>query len=195
MPALIATTHSAVITWLGFVPHRDAAEIVTESLSEMPLGWGGYAPDCHSGETRPSCSRVTTQHSRGTEIRNARQLSIISAADLAHIAATLGLDHIHPAWMGASVVLDGIPDFTHVPPSSRLQAPDGTTLTVDMLNQPCQFPAKTIEVAHPGHGKGFKSAAEGRRGVTAWVERPGTLRLGDRVTLHIPGQRQWAANA
>jgi len=78
-----------------------------------------------------------------------------------------------------------------VPPSSRLSAPDGTTLTIDMLNQPCQFPARTIAHNRPGQGKGFKAAARGRRGVTAWVERPGTLRLGDRLTLHIPGQRPW----
>ncbi|WP_102110164.1 MOSC domain-containing protein [Oceaniglobus roseus] len=191
MPALIATTHSATITWLGAVPHRDAPELVTEALTEMPLGWGGYAGDIHSGETRPSCSRVTTQYPRDTEIRNTRQLSLVSAGELAQIAAALDLDAVDPAWMGASVVLEGIPDFTHLPPSARLQGPDGTTLTVDMLNQPCQFPAKTIEQARPGHGKAFKAAAKGLRGVTAWVERPGTLRLGDRMTLHIPGQRAW----
>ena len=36
---------------------------------------------------------------------------------------------------------------------------------------PCQEPAVTIEKARPGEGKGFKRAAEGKRGVTAWVER------------------------
>ncbi len=192
MPALIATAHSATVTWLGYVPHRDAAAIETRPLDQMPLSWGGYQDDCHSGVTRPSCSRVTTQHARNTEIRNVRQLSIVSAAELAMIAADLDLEHIDPRWMGASLVLDGIADFTHVPPGSRLQAPDGTTLTVDMQNMPCQFPARTIDLAHPGQGKGFKAAAEGRRGVTAWVERPGTLRLGDRITLHIPAQRPWS---
>ncbi|MFM7445122.1 MAG: sulfurase, partial [Tabrizicola sp.] len=37
----------------------------------------------------------------------------------------------------------------------------------------------------------FKTAAHGKRGITAWVERPGTLRLGDMLRLHIPAQRGW----
>mgnify|MGYP001491102775 CR=1 FL=1 len=92
---------------------------------------------------------------------------------------------------GASLVLEGIPDFTHLPPSSRLQGPDGVTLVVDMENLPCQEPAVTIEKARPGLGKGFKPAAEGKRGVTAWVEREGTLRLGDEMRLFVPAQRGW----
>jgi MOSC domain-containing protein YiiM len=88
-------------------------------------------------------------------------------------------------------VLEGIPDLTHLPPSSRLQGPDGVTLVVDMENLPCQEPAVTIDKALPGQGKGFKTAAQGKRGVTAWVEREGTLRLGDEVRLHIPAQRAW----
>lgn len=191
MPALAKTEITGVITWLGAVPHRDAAEIVTDVLPEMPLSFAGYEGDCHSGLTRPSCSRVITQHPRNTEIKNSRQLSLVSAEELAEIAAELGLDDIDPAWLGASIVFSGIPDFSHLPPSARLQTQDGVTLTVDMQNRPCQFPAITIEKARPGHGKMFKPASQNRRGVTAWVERPGVLRIGDIVTLHVPDQRAW----
>lgn len=192
MPALKPTDHFGTITWLGYVPHRDVPTLETIPLTEMPLTQAGYAGDCHSGETRPSCSRVKSQHPKGTEIRNARQLSIVSAEELAVIAATLGLDAIDPAWVGASIVVSGFPDFSHVPPSSRLQAENGTTVTVDMQNRPCQFPAMTIEQAEPGKGKAFKAAAEGLRGVTAWVERDGVLRCGDVLRLHLPDQRAWA---
>jgi hypothetical protein len=192
MPALIPTAFEGRVTWLGSVPHRERAEIETARLEEMPLGFGGYSADCHAGETRPSCSRVTGQYPRGTTIRNVRQVSLVSAEELAEIAAALGLDRVEPAWVGASVVVEGIPDFSHVPPSSRLQGPDGATLTVDMQNRPCRFPAKTIETARPGRGKRFKEVAGGRRGVTAWVERPGVLRLGDVLRLHVPDQRPWA---
>ncbi len=191
MPALVPTDHHATVTWLGRVPHRDAPEIVTEALAEMRLGFAGLAGEVQGGLTRPSCSRVTAQYPRGTEIRNTRQLSIMGAEEIEAIAAALGLGALDPAWLGASVVLRGIPDFTHLPPSSRLQAEGGATLTVDMLNQPCQFPARTIEAAMPGHGKRFKAAAAGRRGVTAWVEREGVLRLGQQVRLHVPAQRGW----
>ena len=55
-------------------------------------------------------------------------------------------------------------------------------------------PRVTIEKARPGQGKGFKPAAQGKRGVTAWVEREGVLRLGDEVKLLVPTQRAWAGN-
>lgn len=193
MPALVPTTFSGTITYLGRVPHRDQPEIEAVPLDEMALTFAGLVGEVHAGLTRPSCSRVVSQYPRGTEIRNVRQLSIVSAEELAQIAAALDLDHIDPAWLGASVVISGLPDFSHIPPSSRLQFASGTTLTVDMQNRPCQFPAKTIEKAKPGHGTRFKTVAKGKRGVTAWVEREGTLRLNETVTLHVPDQRAWMA--
>lgn len=191
MPALIPTDHFGTITWLGVIQHRDKPELESDPLTEMPLTFEGYAGDCHSGLTRPSCSRVTSQYPKGTEIRNTRQVSIVSAEELAQIAATLGLDAIDPAWVGASVVVSGLPDFSHLPPSARLQADNGTTLVVDMQNRPCLFPAKTIEAFRSGFGKGFKAAANGKRGVTTWVEREGILKIGQTLRLHIPDQRPW----
>jgi hypothetical protein len=90
------------------------------------------------------------------------------------------------------MVIEGIPDFSHVPPSSRLQGPDGATLVVDMQNRPCHLPARSIESVSPGMGKLFKPAAEGKRGVTVWVQREGRIAVGDRLRLHIPDQRGWA---
>ncbi len=191
MPALIPTDHTGRIIWLGSVPDRDTSEISTIPLSEMQLTFAGLANEIHAGLTRESCSRVALQYSQGTEIRNTRQVSIVSAEELQEIAAELGLDTLEPRWLGASIVVQGIPDFSHIPPSSRLQAENGTTLTVDMQNRPCQYPAMTIEAEQPGHGKKFKPAAKGRRGITAWVEREGLLSVGDMLRLHIPDQRGW----
>lgn len=194
MPALIPTDYAATITWLGRVPHRDDTNhIVGEPVQSMALSFAGMEGEHHAGLTRPSCARVTSQHPKGTEIRNVRQLSVVSKAELDQIAQTIGLPALDPVWLGASLVLDGIPDFSHIPPSARLQSKNGTTLVVDMLNRPCQYPARTIETAHPGHGTSFKAAAKGLRGVTAWVEREGTLHLGDTLRLHIPEQRAWQA--
>ena len=103
----------------------------------------------------------------------------------------IGLGELDPALLGANIVVSGLPDFSHVPPSSRLQGPDGTAFVVDMENQPCNLPARVIETAHSGHGKAFLKAAKGLRGVTAWVECEGVLRLKDRLSLHIPDQPVW----
>ncbi|MCC1493911.1 MOSC domain-containing protein [Cognatishimia sp. F0-27] len=193
MPALKKTPFGAEVTWLGRVDPRD--KLCSTALQSLVLDWDGPVGAKHSGRTRPSCSRVTAQHAKGTEIANTRQLSLISAEDLAQIAAAIGLEALDPALLGASVVLEGLEDFTFLPPSSRLQGPDGLTLVVDMENRPCVLPGREIDARHPGHGAAFKAAARHRRGVTAWVERPGTLRLGDRVTLHVPDQRAWRGGA
>lgn len=192
MPALIPTDHTARVVWLGYQPVPVEKLVITSvPLEVMPLTFAGYAAEVHAGVTRPSCSRVLKQYPRNTEIRNVRQLCVVSAEEMAEVARDMGLSAMDYAWVGASLVLEGIPDLTHLPPSSRLQGPDGVTLVVDMENLPCQEPAVTIEKALPGQGKGFKRAAEGKRGVTAWVEREGTLQLGDEVRLHIPAQRGW----
>jgi len=190
MPALAPTEFVGRITWIGHVADRKAA-LRSEALDEAVLSFAGITGEAHGGLTRPSCSRVLSQHPRGTEIRNVRQLSIISVEELAEIAAIMGVEALHPRLVGASLAVEGIPDFTRIPPSSRLQAPDGATLVVDMENQPCHLPAKPIDDEGPGNGRAFKMAAQGRRGVTAWVEREGHLKLGDPLRLHIPSQPGW----
>lgn len=191
MPALIPTNYSAKIVWLGCVADS-GRDLRSVAMDTMPVTFAGAEGEFHGGRTRASCSRVLAQHPRGTEIANTRQFSIVSVEELALIAHEIGVEEIDPAWLGASIVIEGIADFTHVPPSSRLQNGDGTTLVVDMENRPCVLPARVIERERPGHGTAFKGAAKGRRGVCAWVEREGELRVGDTLVLHVPDQPAWA---
>lgn len=190
MPALIPTDYEGVITWLGIV-RADLGVLPSAAEAEVFASFAGVAGELHAGLTRASCSRVTGQYKRDTEIRNVRQFSVLSAEEMALIAEAMGLAALDPGLLGASLVISGIPDFSHLPPSSRLQAVGGATLVVDMENRPCTLPARGIEVLHPGFGKKFKPAALNRRGVTAWVEREGVLRLGAKVRLHVPDQRAW----
>lgn len=191
MPALAPTEFYGTIKWLGTVPaEKDSIRAIR--LEELELTFEGIPGERHSGLTRPSCSRVLSQYPvRGTEIANARQITILSEEELALIARDCGMEALDPIYVGASIVIEGIEDFSHVPPSSRLQADNGTSLVVDMQNRPCVLPARELEADFPGYGKAFKTAATGRRGVTGWVERPGKLRIGDRLRLHVPDQRQW----
>lgn len=191
MPALLPTRYTGTIIWLGRV--RDSgSSLRSEALDTANLSFAGIADECHGGLTRPACVRTKAQYPEGTEIRNVRQLSVLSAEELAAIAADMGLQAIDPSWVGASLVISGISNFTHVPPSSRLQMPSGASIAIDMENRPCVLPGREIEKDHAGFGAAFKPAAKGRRGVTAWVEREGPVALGDTVTLHVPDQPVWA---
>lgn len=191
MPALVPTDFVATICWLGINADRGAA-LQSAASRELRLTFAGPEGESHAGLTRPSDSRVVAQYPKGTEIRNVRQLSILSEEEIAAIAGEMGLSALDPAWFGATMVLRGIPDFTLVPPSSRLQDEEsGATLTLDMENRPCHLVSREIEAAHPGYGKTFRPAAERRRGVTAWVEREGVVRVGARLRLHVPDQPAW----
>ena len=190
MPTLKQTGHTGVVEWLG-VAAAEQESLCSGALESVDLNFDGIAGARHQGENRGSCVRVANLYPEGTAIRNVRQLSILSGEELDAIAAEIGVEALDPGLIGASIILRGIPDFTHLPPSARLQGPDGVTLTVDMENRPCVYPGREIEARHHGHGKGFLAAAKGRRGVTAWVERPGTLSVGDAMTLFVPDQRGW----
>lgn len=190
MQALIPTEFYGKVTWLGCVQDNEV-RISSDPLQSFHAGFAGYSGEAHSGLTRQSCIRVAEQYEENTEIHNTRQFSILSAEELDLIAAEIGLDAFDPGWVGASIIIKGIPDFTLIPPCSRLQFNKGTTLTVDMENHPCLWPGKEIEKEHPGKGKLFKPAANRRRGVTAWVEREGDINIGDSVRLHIPSQPAW----
>lgn len=188
MPILSKTDLGGTIVWLGRVADRNVS-LQSDPAEELSLTFEGVEGEHHAGHTRLSCARVTTQYTKGTEIRNTRQISIVSEEEVAATAEILGIPQIDPQWIGATIVVRGLPDFSLVPPSSRLVFDEGASLTVDMENAPCIFPAREIDVHHPGVGKHYKTAARNRRGVTAWVERPGTLALGARFDLHVPPQR------
>jgi len=168
---------------------RDSS-LESGSVEAVSATWDGFEGEAHGGATRPSCIRVIKQYpSKGTEIRNTRQISILSVEELEEIARRLDVPHVNPEWVGANMVVEGLPDFTQVPPSSRLIFENGTGLVVDIENGPCKFPAQIIESHYPGHGLDFPKVARGLRGIVGWVERPGEISLGDTCRLHIPPQR------
>ena len=178
------------IIWIGVVRNRDRS-ICSESVDSVRLGFSGISGDAHFGSTRPACGRFGQLYRRGEKVRNVRQLSITSSEDLAAIAHAMGLDQLQPELLGSNLVVSGIPDFSLVPPSSRLQCESGATLVVDQNNRPCKLPGREISERQTAS---FVAAASHRRGVTAWVERPGVVSVGDRLRLLTPETpRQWPA--
>jgi len=170
-------------------PDRETG-LMSGHRGRVTLTYAGFEGEAHGGLTRPACSRVKAQYPRDTEIRNTRQVTILSEEELAETGAAMGLpEPVRPEWIGANLVLSGIPLLSQLQPSSRLIFEGGASLTVDMENAPCRFPGEVIDGFHPGLGKLFPKAAYGRRGVTAWAEREGEIALGERCRLHIPPQR------
>ena len=191
MPILKTTAYTARITFLGrMIGTYDLLH--SEPCASLQASFAGIEGEAHEGIAVPSCTRMTPLYRKGTDIANTRQVSILSAKELAQIAAKMGLESLSPSLLGDTMVVEGIPDFSHIPPGSRLQGTSGATLVVNLNNRPCTIPSRAIEAQHPGFGKAFTAAAKDRRGVVAWVEREGSFALGDTLSLHIPDQRVWA---
>ena len=191
MAILRPTAFHGRVAYLGVVLDRETT-LRSEPRETLNLTYDGADEECHGGRTRPACSRVKLQYARNTEIANARQLSMLSVEDLSAIARDMDIDGIEPEWTGANIVFEGIPDFTLIPPSSRLIFESGASVVSDMENGPCKFVGQEVEKQWPGKGLSFPAKARNRRGVCGWVERPGRIEIGMTARLHIPPQRIWS---
>lgn len=188
MPILTELPIRGSVVFLGVVRDRDVT-LESDRLTRVSADYNGLGGEWHGGLTRPSCSRVNNQYARGTEIRNTRQATILSVEELAATAAEMDIPEIKPEWIGANIVLKGVPDLTMISPNTRLMFEGGACLTVDLENGPCRFAAEVIARHHPGKGMSFVKHARQRRGVTAWVEKTGEIRVGEEVRVFLPPQR------
>jgi MOSC domain-containing protein YiiM len=165
-----------------------ADEMESETVAEAQVSFAGFEGDRHTGLTMRSGGR-TPHYPRGTEIRNSRQVSIVSLEELITIAAELNLPRLQPGWLGANLCLSGIPLLTRLPAGTRLFFAQGVTLVVEGENKPCTTAGKTIQAQFPGVNglaERFPKAGIGLRGLVAWVEKPGIIRPGDHFTAQIP---------
>jgi hypothetical protein len=185
---LTKATFAAKVTKLLLSGNRDTT-LEKSEVGEIELRFDGIVGDFHAGLTRKSDSRTLKQYPRNTEIRNVRQLTMVSEEELADIAAAMGIAEAKAEWLGANLVTSGIPDLTLLTPSTRLQFPSGATLVVDMENLPCRQVADVILQHRPDVKVGFVKGAWNKRGLTAWVEREGSINTGDDIVTWIPQQR------
>jgi hypothetical protein len=163
-------------------------DLSSNRIPSVEVTYAGFVGESHSGLVRASCVRVRGQYKEGTKIRNTRQISIVSVEELSLIADAMGIDSLEPEWVGANLLVSGIPEFSKIPPSTRMIFASGASLVVDLENSPCKYPGEIIERHHPGKGELFPKAAYGLRGVTAWVEREGNITTGEAIKVHIPPQ-------
>lgn len=169
----------------------------TQRVETLELGFEGIPGDVHAGLTRRSGGREPW-YKRGTEMRNERQLSIVAADELAVVAARMGLEQILPEWLGANLIIEGVPRLTMLPAGTRLFFEGSATVKVDGENRPCRQAGKLVaERAGMGDIEAgallFAKLAKRLRGLVAWVEKPGAITTGAAVSIHLP--EQWIYDA
>ena len=71
-------------------------DLSSSRVSSVKVTYAGFDGESHSGLVRASCVRVRGQYAEGTEIRNTRQISIVSIEELALIADAMGIDGLQP---------------------------------------------------------------------------------------------------
>jgi len=162
----------------------------TSPVERLQLSFDGIPGDRHGGTTRLSGGREPW-YARGTEMRNERQLSILAPDELAAVAADMGIAELRPEWIGGNLLVEGIPQLSFLPPRTLLFFERGVTIKIDGDNAPCRFAGKAV-AEHAGGGVdtelGFVAAAKRRRGLVGWVEKPGTVTMGERFEARIPEQ-------
>jgi MOSC domain-containing protein YiiM len=159
----------------------------TEPVSRLELTFDGIEGDRHAGMVRKATAREPW-HSRNTVVRNERQLSILSPDELAAVAEALKIPQLPPEWVGANIVIEGIPHLTRLPPRTILMFEGGATVRIDGDNAPCRKTGAAISRHVPGRPDielGFVGAARHRRGLVGWVESEGRVKLGEIVTARI----------
>ena len=76
-------------------PQRESG-LEKHEVNAIELVFAGIVNDCHGGLTRHSDSRMLKQFKRGTTVKNARQVSILSTEELADIATAMGIPELKP---------------------------------------------------------------------------------------------------
>lgn len=169
----------------------DGETFRTRAVERLDIGLDGIPGDRHIGWTRPADARVPW-YPRGTPIGNERHVSVVSVEDLADIAEGMGLAEVRPEWLGANLVVEGVPRLSFLPRGARLHLPSGLALAVSDQNAPCRGPGRNIKAAYPDDPRAldllFPKVAKRLRGLTLRVERPGAAVAGTAIEIRLPEQ-------
>lgn len=180
------TKLTGVVAGLYIGLHRHTIE--SSRVPGVQATFEGLEGDLHAGLTRLSDVRVP-HYPRRTVIRNTRQFSMLSIEELAEVSKALCIPEVLPEWVGANLAMQGIPNLTMLPPSTRIFFPGEAVLVVDAENLPCTGPGQAIQQHYPDVPElvqRFPKAAMHKRGVVGWVEREGYIKEGDTVWLLLP---------
>ena len=173
----------------GLFRTPDSDHFYTKAVEKIVLDFGGIPGDRHYGMTRISGGRERYLP-RGTELRNRRQLSLVSIEEMRPLAERLGVDYTPlPGQIGANILLSGMDNLTKLPAGALLMFETGAVLHCEGENHPCRFPGEFIESQYKhvtGMVTTFAREATGCRGLVASVERLGEIQIGETVKILLP---------
>ena len=168
-----------------------------EDQESIDFAIDGIVGDRHRGPTR-RCWEQTDKQPGGTERRNERQWSAVAQEDLDLVSERLSLAAPLTAGdVAVNLSIAGVPDFSRLPRGTVLQFEGGVVLMVEEYNPPCsrmsRFVAETYQ-AQGGDALGdsaFIEASKFCRGVVGVVEVPGTVAVGEAVSVEPEVLPKW----
>jgi len=175
----------------GFVERiliKKQGENISREIPEGKITLEGLAGDSHYGLTMLTHGH-NPEYPKGTEIRNNRQITILSADELIEIARALNIPKVDISWLSGNILISGIKNFSVVPLGSKIIFANGVVLTSSGENNPCKTPASITQSHYPeieGIARDFIKAAMHRRGIIAWTEHAGTILPGERFRIELP---------
>jgi hypothetical protein len=165
----------------------------TRAVASVAADHEGLAGDLHRGFIRSAGAREPW-YQRGTPMRSGRQLSIVSHEELEEVARLMALPKVEPSWIGANLVVEGIPHFSFLPAGTILFFSGGATAVIEGQNAPCRSAGGEIAAEYPdreGIALDFARLATRRRGIVASIERAGAIEPG-KVDVRVPEQWIWS---
>lgn len=178
---------------------RSDAGFITAPASHLDLDHHGIPGDRHYGAVRRAGAREPWL-TRGTVLRNDRQLSALCPDELAEIALALGIEALLPQSIGGNLLIDGLPGFSRLAPGCRLaiggawggkgRFDGGAVLRVEAYNAPCRLSGRAVAAANgqPDLEFAFVKAAARLRGLVLSVDLPGRIAPDDAVVVLKPMQ-------
>ena len=157
----------------------------SRDVEKIQCTWNGIKGDRHFGRTKLAGVREKYV-SKGSEILNLRQVSIVSEEELEEIATRMGVPEVAGADLGANIVLKNLSELTNISSGALMEFSSGAILFIVRENLPCVFPGKNIQEKYPdipGLVRKFPKTAIGIRGLVAIVLQPGNIHKNDTVKI------------
>lgn len=162
-------------------------DFVSNAVDAFELSFEGIVGDYHAGYTRRSGGREPW-YKRGTEMRNERQVSLLSSEEMQDVAEKLNIQSVDPGLIGGNFLIEGVPNFSKIPPRTQLFFPSGAVIRIDGYNAPCSIAGESLQSGEKDRDDikhGFVKAAMETRGLVGWVEVPGRVAVDDEVKIRI----------